>query len=271
MTANDSWITQGRQDHGRFGNGTAGGTPAGGSGHFNATVGKPTWARRYGWAVARRAAMQATNRNSMKTADMAGPNSGHDGQVELAAAPGSGSAPDTAASTGWFARNWQGLRDTVSEAYDEVSKMTLLEALANLADASQGIGDPAGHDIAMALRGLERFAILGTIATNFAAGTSFERTVLEALPASKNTILLSNRFRTIPDIIDPVAKTITEVKSGAYIAGTPQISRQALGSLERGWKYNLIVGMSTEVSQPVIRYIELTGAVSVKAVAARIS
>ncbi len=56
MTANESWITQGRQEHGRFGNGTAGRAQTVDGRRGNVAVAKPTWARRYGWAAARRAA-----------------------------------------------------------------------------------------------------------------------------------------------------------------------------------------------------------------------
>jgi hypothetical protein len=59
MTANESWITQGRQEHGRFGNGTAGTISAGTGERAKGAARKPTWARRYGWAAPRQAAQRS--------------------------------------------------------------------------------------------------------------------------------------------------------------------------------------------------------------------
>ena len=100
------------------------------------------------------------------------------------------------------------------------------------------------------------------LAENARRGRQFEKAVLEALHAAKNTrrIKAPNGARTIPDLPVTQLYGVTEIKDVKNISITKQLRAQAAVAAQKGLPFNLIVSPRTEsVSRPLLEAIERLG------------
>ena len=89
------------------------------------------------------------------------------------------------------------------------------------------------------------------LARNVAQGASTERSVLSSLNVPKNTSLLSESVRRIPDILNRGQKTMGEIKSGAYTTYTAQLRDMINYAAQEGYEFNLYIRDGARVSRPL--------------------
>ena len=108
---------------------------------------------------------------------------------------------------------------------------------------------------------LAGFAAVFTILANAVRGGEFERAVLKALEAKKNTtkITVEGMGRSVPDILN---NGITEIKSGVEIDSSPQLRTQSAYARNKREPYNIMVGPATRrVSKSVQDLVSRTGGI----------
>ena len=128
----------------------------------------------------------------------------------------------------------------------------------------------SGVGVVNAVRAYRAARVAGTIApvlaqvvSNGIRGRAFEAGAIRALGATKNTATLTGRTlagiakTTIPDVVQ--AGHITEIKDVAQLSYSAQLQAQISIATARGIPYNLIVGLSTRISAPLLNAVRATG------------
>ena len=105
--------------------------------------------------------------------------------------------------------------------------------------------------------------IVAQVVTNGIRGRAFEAAAIQALGATKNTATLTGTTlagvakTTIPDVVQ--AGQITEIKDVIQLSYSAQLQSQISIATARGIPYNLIVGLNTGVSGPLLNAVRATG------------
>jgi hypothetical protein len=132
---------------------------------------------------------------------------------------------------------------------------TILRAGSDLRRLAERLGNDPTETITSVLNSFPQTKVEGelvanlaavfTILANVARGLAFERAVLDALNAAKNTTKISveGLGRSVPDIL---LRGVTEIKSGLEIDNSLQLRIQAAYAKATGVPFSLIVGPTTQ-------------------------
>jgi hypothetical protein len=155
----------------------------------------------------------------------------------------------------------QSLADDVTQFGNRFYRDTILKAGSDLRRLAERFVDDAVGTTLSVLNSFPQarserefvaaFAAVFTILANAARGLAFERAVLDALNAAKNTkkISVEGVGRSVPDIL---LKGVTEIKSGLEIDNSLQLTVQAAYARAHRIPFNLVVSSTTRrVSEPV--------------------
>jgi len=148
----------------------------------------------------------------------------------------------------------QDLADALTSFGKRFYQDSILKAGSDLRRLAERFTDDWGATTASVLNSFPQTKIEGellagiaagfTILANAARGLTFERAVLQALQAAKNTnkISLEGLGRSVPDIL---LQGVTEIKSGLEIDNSLQLRIQAAYARATGVPFNLIVSPTT--------------------------
>ncbi len=148
-------------------------------------------------------------------------------------------------------------------AYQHTPGFSVSSASWTIATTALSGGSAAGlRGGASTVAPIVRAVAVPRVAANRTAGLAFQHSVLQALGANPNTVSLVGRTlrgatrSTIPDALHA---GLLEVKSGSYIAFTPQLQTQVSVATRLRQPLNMIVGPNTRLSKQLQQAITGTG------------